>query len=628
VALDPRARLGPYEIVSLVGAGGMGEIYKATDTRLNRTVAIKILTSTLAVDPGVCERFDREARIVSQVDHPHICALYDIGTHEGTTYLVMPYLDGETLAARLQRGALALDSALRIGIEILDALNAAHHAGITHRDLKPANIMLTKSGVKLLDFGVAKLRPQIALAGAPPDAQTSTQPTPLTKAGTFVGTLHYMSPEQLEGHEGDPKSDIFAFGAVLYEMLTGRKAFEGTSQASVIAAIMERDVGRMNGDVAPPAIERIVRKCLAKDPEERWQTAKDLGDELRWVREAGASAIGTAARDARAPDDLAAGGSKRARRRRFIFRLTIGISVSAVIAVGLLAPRVFAPVDLPTPPPGGTTTQTDVELERPTVVGAIAPASPRVAAPRASVAFAPSSAEAETARLLTGYISEVVMPCRATIEGRYPFGTGSEIQPADFGRVFGYDGLFEKFFAERVTPLLEPPKLSPADAPARRILRAGINAPPEMMPQFDRASEIRRMFFPSGERMPLLMATAVKLSNVDPATTRFVFGFNGQRIEAGPGEEVEHQLSWTGAAAESYVAFENRVAQPETRRFEGPWSLFRLLDTAEAVPQTSRARGTAVLRVATANHRAQLTIQTAGSNPFASRAWRQFKCEP
>ena len=298
---------------------GWGRSTRQSTPAWNRTVAIKILTSTLAVDPGVCERFDREARIVSQVTIRTPRPDY-IGTHEVATYLVMPYLDGETLAARLQRGALALDSALRIGIEILDALNAAHHAGITHRDLKPANIMLTKSGVKLLDFGVAKLRPQIALAGAPPDAQTSTQPTPLTKAGTFVGTLHYMSPEQLEGHEGDPKSDIFAFGAVLYEMLTGRKAFEGTSQASVIAAIMERDVGRLNGDVAPPAIERIVRKCLAKDPEERWQTAKDLGDELRWVREAGASAIGTAASDARAPDDLAAGGSKRARRRRFIFR--------------------------------------------------------------------------------------------------------------------------------------------------------------------------------------------------------------------------------------------------------------------------------------------------------------------
>jgi serine/threonine protein kinase/tetratricopeptide (TPR) repeat protein len=329
--LAPGDRLGPYEIVSLVGSGGMGEIYKARDTRLDRTVALKILTSGHAADPRFRERFDREARAISKLDHPHICALYDVGVHEGNAYLVMQYLEGQTLAARLREGELLVDEALKCAVEIVDALAAAHRAGITHRDLKPANIMLTKSGAKLLDFGIAKLRPP-AVTAATPGSNAVTNPTSLTVPGLIVGTLHYMSPEQLMGLEGDSRSDIFAIGAVLYETLTGRKAFDGESQASVIVSILERDLPRSNGHaLAPPALDRLVRKCLAKDPDERWQTAKDLGDELRWVRESCSSAIAPNSGVQREVSTRPSGGGRVDRRRRFIFRFTIGISLLVIL---------------------------------------------------------------------------------------------------------------------------------------------------------------------------------------------------------------------------------------------------------------------------------------------------------
>jgi serine/threonine protein kinase len=330
--LAPGDRLGPYEIVSLIGAGGMGEIYKATDTRLDRTVAVKILTSGHAADPRFRERFDREARAISKLDHPHICALYDVGVHGGNAYLVMQYLEGQTLAARLREGELLVDEALKCAVEIVDALAAAHRAGITHRDLKPANIMLTRSGAKLLDFGIAKLRPSAAVAGTSGSIPV-TDPTSLTVPGSIVGTLHYMSPEQLMGLEGDARSDIFAIGAVLYETLTGRKAFDGESQASVIVAILERDLPRSNGHLlAPPALDRLVRKCLEKDPDERWQTAKDLGDELRWVRESCGSAIAPNSGVHRGMSMRPSGGGRVDRRRRFIFRFTIGISLLVILA--------------------------------------------------------------------------------------------------------------------------------------------------------------------------------------------------------------------------------------------------------------------------------------------------------
>src|SRR6202049_2097217 len=236
MSLASGARLGPYEILSALGAGGMGEVYKARDTRLDRTVAIKILPDALAADPQFRDRFDREARAISSLDHPHICALYDVGEQNGTSYLVMQYLEGETLAERLKTGPLPLDQALKIAIEIAGALDKAHRAGITHRDLKPGNIMLTKGGAKLLDFGLAKTgTPLVAGAGL---SMLPTTPPGLTAQGTILGTFQYMAPEQLEGTNADARTDIFAFGAVVYEMATGKKSFEGKTNASLIGAIM------------------------------------------------------------------------------------------------------------------------------------------------------------------------------------------------------------------------------------------------------------------------------------------------------------------------------------------------------------------------------------------------------
>src|ERR1700747_785571 len=240
MAIQTGQRLGPYEILSAIGAGGMGEVYRARDTRLERIVAIKILRDHLADRAELRERFEREARTVASLNHPHICTLHDIGRQDGTEYLVMEYLEGETLAERLKKGPLLLEQVLQYAIEIADALDKAHRKGVTHRDLKPGNIMLTKSGTKLLDFGLAKLKQEVA----PANVQLSQLPTandPLTAQGTIVGTLQYMAPEQLEGKEVDSRTDIFAFGTVVYEMATGKRAFDGKSQASVIAAILERE---------------------------------------------------------------------------------------------------------------------------------------------------------------------------------------------------------------------------------------------------------------------------------------------------------------------------------------------------------------------------------------------------
>jgi serine/threonine protein kinase len=230
LALSPSTRLGPYEIVALLGAGGMGEVYRARDTRLDRTVAVKILSPTLAADPQFCERFDREARAISQLTHPSICTLYDVGKHDGTAFLVMELLDGETLANRLKKGALPLGEALTIAMQIADALDAAHRRGIVHRDLKPGNMMLTKGGAKLLDFGLAKTTAPggtVAVAGL---SMLPTTPPNMTAQGTILGTFQYMTPEQLEGRDADARTDVFAFGAVLYEMLTGKKASKGRAR--------------------------------------------------------------------------------------------------------------------------------------------------------------------------------------------------------------------------------------------------------------------------------------------------------------------------------------------------------------------------------------------------------------
>ncbi len=284
----PGRRLGPYEILSAIGAGGMGEVYRARDSRLDRIVAIKVLPTHLADRSELRERFDREAKTIASLNHPHICVLHDIGHQDGIDYLVMEYLEGETLAQRLQKGALPLEQVLQYAIEISDALDKAHRKGVTHRDLKPGNLMLTKSGTKLLDFGLAKLKQE----AAPANVSLSDLPTandPLTAQGALVGTLQYMAPEQLEGKGVDARTDIFAFGTVVYEMATGKRAFEGKSQASLIAAILEREPPPMSTlqPMTPPALDRVVKKCLAKEPEKRWQAASDLCDELKWIAEGG-----------------------------------------------------------------------------------------------------------------------------------------------------------------------------------------------------------------------------------------------------------------------------------------------------------------------------------------------------
>jgi len=261
MSLPSGTRLGPYQVVDRVGAGGMGEVYKATDTRLGRTVAVKVLPAHVAADPALRARLEREAKAISSLNHPHICTLYDIGHQDGTDFLVMEYLEGETLAQRLEQGPLRIAQALQTGIEIADALDKAHRQGIVHRDLKPGNVMLTKSGAKLLDFGLAKLHPAVGGAGL---SAAATVTSPLTGAGSIVGTYQYMSPEQLEGREADERSDIFAFGALLYEMISGTRAFTGTTQASVIASILKDTTSALESSAPVAANSRRDRGHMSR----------------------------------------------------------------------------------------------------------------------------------------------------------------------------------------------------------------------------------------------------------------------------------------------------------------------------------------------------------------------------
>src|SRR5216684_4075442 len=263
--LSPGVRLGPYEILDAIGAGGMGEVYRAKDTRLDRTVAIKILPAHLSSDPVRKQRFEREAKTISSLNHPNICVLHDVGQQDGIDYLVMECVEGETLAKRLEKGALPLEQVLKYGMQIADALDKAHRNGVVHRDLKPGNIMLTPTGAKLLDFGLAK--PAAPLSSGV-TLTAATRNSPVTERGTIVGTFQYMSPEQIEGKELDGRSDIFSFGAVLYEMLTGQRAFQGKSQLSVASAILEKEASPISSikPMTPPALDHVLKKCLAKVP--------------------------------------------------------------------------------------------------------------------------------------------------------------------------------------------------------------------------------------------------------------------------------------------------------------------------------------------------------------------------
>jgi eukaryotic-like serine/threonine-protein kinase len=337
------ARLGPYEIQSPLGAGGMGEVYKARDTRLERTVAIKVLPQHLSASPESRQRFEREAKTISQLSHPHICALYDVGREGETEYLVMEYLEGETLAERLVKGPLPLEQALRYGIEIADALDRAHRKGIVHRDLKPGNVMLTRSGVKLMDFGLAKA---IQPAASPQLTSLPTQASPVTREGTILGTFQYMAPEQLEGKEADARTDIFAFGAVLYEMATGQKAFTGATQASLISKIMTSEPAPISTihPMTPPTLDRVVKKSLAKDPEDRWQNAADLASELKWIAEgSGAGVV--------APETILI---RRRARGRLAWTIVAALALAAAALAFLLSRRSGPPgrvVRFVVPPP-------------------------------------------------------------------------------------------------------------------------------------------------------------------------------------------------------------------------------------------------------------------------------------
>ena len=312
------ARLGPFEILAPLGAGGMGEVYRARDTRLDRTVAIKLLPSEVVNAPGrSVERFRHEARAIARITHPNICTLHDVGEDGSAIFLVMEYVDGTTLAQRMEDGPLPLPLALRTAIGIADALDHAHRNGVVHRDLKPSNIMLTRDSVKLLDFGLAKLKERDEQV--PTDATKSS----LTDAGTIVGTVPYMAPEQIEGHDVDARTDIFSFGVVLYEMVCGRRPFVGDSRASLMAAIVaaEPPMPTSLQPQAPPSLERLILRSLAKDPEDRWQTTRDLAAELRWIAEG------------RSGTTIAAPGVNRRPRRAALW----GAVAGAVVAVALFA---------------------------------------------------------------------------------------------------------------------------------------------------------------------------------------------------------------------------------------------------------------------------------------------------
>jgi serine/threonine protein kinase len=337
-------RFGPYEVVAKLGEGGMGEVYRATDTRLERSVAIKVLPAQLAADAQFRERLEREARTLSHLNHPHVCTLYDVGVEGQTAYLVMEYLEGETLTTRIGRAGapgargLPLAESLRIAAEIASALDAAHRVGITHRDLKPGNVMLTKSGAKLLDFGLAKARVEPGAVSM--DSATRTQSpeadAPLTERGVIVGTLPYMAPEQVEGRSADARTDVFAFGAMLFEMVAGRRAFHGATQAGLMSSILKDEPPPISSmsSVSPPILDFLVRKCLEKDPDDRWQSARDLRSQLEWIQQSAASSTAPVA-----PPE--ANLKPRPSRERLAWLVAASVALVSTIAAVIVLPRIW-----------------------------------------------------------------------------------------------------------------------------------------------------------------------------------------------------------------------------------------------------------------------------------------------
>jgi len=359
MALVAGTRLGHYEVMAPLGAGGMGEVYRARDTRLDRTVAIKLLPPRVAHDPERRARFEREAKTISFLNHPHICTLFDVGEEEGSHFLVMELLEGESLADRLQRGPLPLDQVVKYGAQVADALDCAHKQGIVHRDLKPGNVMLTRSGAKLLDFGLARSTAEASLLPGPEDQATEAKP--LTAAGTVLGTYQYIAPEQLAGAEAGPRTDIFALGTVLYEMATGRRAFEGKSKTSLIAAILSAQpapISSLQAEV-PPALDHVVRKCLEKEPDDRWQSAHDVASELRWIADLEASRSG-----------VSPGVPPHRQRPGWLITLSAGLALAALAF--WLGRRTLREDAAKGTPPAVTRTVIELPTEAPLAVGAAA----------------------------------------------------------------------------------------------------------------------------------------------------------------------------------------------------------------------------------------------------------------
>jgi predicted Ser/Thr protein kinase len=400
-------RLGPYEIVTPIGAGGMGEVYEARDTRLGRRVAIKIMRPEFAGDANR-ERFEREARAIASLTHPHICALYDVGHQDGVEFLVMEFLEGESLAVRLARGPIPLDDTLSFAVQIADALDGAHRQGIVHRDLKPANIVLTKAGAKLVDFGVARL-----LEPAVSGSEGITMPPTLTGAGMILGTIAYMAPEQLENRDVDQRADLFAFGAVVYEMATGRKAFEAPSQAAAIAAVLGSDPPPLRSVLpgAPPSLERVLRTCLAKNPDDRWSSAHDVRLLLDAIRS-----------DATGPSAVIAPPRRRGRGEYVAWLVAaLAIVAAGVLAINVSWRRPVAPLDvLSVLPPAGTTLTTAE--------------APQVSPDGRTLAFVATDAAGKTMLYVRSRAAVAARPLAETDDATLPFWSPDSLRLGFFAQ--------------------------------------------------------------------------------------------------------------------------------------------------------------------------------------------------